>query len=143
MSTPSPEQMSCLGWMRSEDAAQSWPISRRRKPFKLSEGCTTWAPARWSFSVEVAPNDPRPCPVTCAFRGIRAPYRGSRRHGEGRAIRALAVINPIGFFYDGGVPRGAAYNWIDPRGGALGRDGRIDCERVAITPEREAAGQGN
>ncbi|HEX7795375.1 MAG TPA: transporter substrate-binding domain-containing protein [Vicinamibacterales bacterium] len=60
--------------------------------------------------VEVAPNDPPP-----PARDIHLPLPREQHTGDlgdmvkRRAIRALVVINPIGFFYDAGLPRGVMF----------------------------------
>src|SRR5262249_8158373 len=60
--------------------------------------------------VEVAPNEPPP-----PARDLHLPLPVERHTGDlpdmvkRRAIRALVVINPIGFFYDGGLPRGVMF----------------------------------
>src|SRR5262249_46356249 len=64
--------------------------------------------------VEVAPDDPPP-----PARDLHLPMPLERHTGDlgdmvkRRAIRALVVINPIGFFYDGGLPRGVMFEALD------------------------------
>ena len=71
------------------------------------------APSQPDQDVEVAPNDIPP-----PTRGLHLPLPLEPRTGDlgdmakRRAIRALVVINPIGFFYDGGLPRGRMYETL-------------------------------
>jgi membrane-bound lytic murein transglycosylase MltF len=64
--------------------------------------------------VEVAPNDLPP-----PRRHVRLPLPLKRHTGDlgdmvkRRALRALVVINPIDFFYDGGLPRGVMYETLE------------------------------
>src|SRR5215471_7513965 len=64
--------------------------------------------------VEVAPNDLPPPP-----RHVHLPLPLERHTGDlddmvkRRAIRALVVIKPMSFFYDGGRPRGVMYEALD------------------------------
>jgi membrane-bound lytic murein transglycosylase MltF len=64
--------------------------------------------------LEVAPNDLPPPP-----RHVHLPLPRERHTDDldhmvkRRAIRALVVINPIGFFYDRGLPRGLMYEGLE------------------------------
>src|SRR5215471_20453297 len=64
--------------------------------------------------VEVAPNDLPP-----ARRHVHLPLPLERHTDDlggmvkRRAIRALVVINPINFFYEGGHPRGVMYEALE------------------------------
>ena len=64
--------------------------------------------------VEVAPNDLPPPP-----RHVHLPLPLERHTGDlgdmvkRRAIRALVVIKPMSFFYDGGRPRGVMYETLE------------------------------
>ena len=61
-----------------------------------------------------SPDEP-PAPTT----GMVLPTSFGRRTGDldemvkARNIRALVILNPIGFFYDNGQPRGAMYEALD------------------------------
>jgi membrane-bound lytic murein transglycosylase MltF len=65
---------------------------------------------------QATPSAPAPSPPT---NTLSLPLQFGRRTGDlnemvkTRNIRALVVLNPIGFFYDKGMPRGAIYEALE------------------------------
>jgi membrane-bound lytic murein transglycosylase MltF len=84
--------------------------------------------------VEVAPND-LPSPT----RDLHLPLPVDRHTGDlgdmvkRRAIRALVVINPIGFFYDGGLPRGVMFEALQEFQKLVNQKLKTGTIKVAVT----------
>src|SRR5271166_6532130 len=79
-------------------------------PVKTEQAQPTAAPAQ-----PVSSPDEPPAPSS----GVALPKAFGRRTGDldemvkGRNIRALVLLNPIGFFYDKGQPRGVMYEAME------------------------------
>src|SRR5271165_4667049 len=79
-------------------------------PVKTEQAQPTAAPAQ-----PVSSPDEPPAPSS----GVALPKAFGRRTGDldemvkGRNIRALVLLNPIGFFYDKGQPRGVMYEALE------------------------------
>lgn len=84
--------------------------------------------------VEVAPNDLPP-----PTRHVRLPLPLQHHTGDlsdmvkRRAIRALVVVNPIGFFYERGLPRGLMYETLEEFQKFLNRKLNTGTIKVAVT----------
>jgi membrane-bound lytic murein transglycosylase MltF len=84
--------------------------------------------------VEVAPNNP---PIST--RHVHLPLPLEHHTGDlgdmvkRRAIRALVVVNPIGFFYDRGSPRGVMYEALEEFQKFVNKKLKTGTIKVAVT----------
>src|SRR5262245_66659000 len=88
-------------------AGKKEPSSTHRVATSTTASLAVANPPRGTQEIAKAPAD------------VKLPVSFARQTGDldemikRRTIRALVVINPIGFFYDGGLPRGVMYEALN------------------------------